>query len=118
MSRHNSNVARSGLPDPILIRDSGSDAGGPAVSYIVCLHRRVPERYEVWRLNWDGVREVHLTARVKLFDLFDVKTFRSAFKDVRVFRVPFVGRQSLNGSVEFLYYSDVHAKYLRAFLGK
>ena len=103
MKRLISNVARSSSPDPIRIRYSGIDAGGPAISYIVCLHGRVPERYKVWRLNRDGVREVHPTAQVKLFDLFDVKTFRSAFKDVRGFRVPFVGRQSLNGSVGFLY---------------
>ena len=107
MKRRISNVARSGSPDPIRIQYSGSDAGGPSVSYIVCLHGRVPHRYEVWRLNRDGVREVHPTARVKLFDIFDVKNFRSAFKDVRGIRVPFVGRQSINGSVEFLNYSDV-----------
>ena len=91
MSRRHSNVARSGSLDPILIRYSGSDAASPAVSYIVCLNGRVPERYEVWRLNRDGVREVHPTAWVKLFTYFYVKTFRSAFKDVRGFRVLFVG---------------------------
>ena len=80
---------------------------GPAVSYIVCLHGRVPDIYKVWRLNRDGVRKFQSTARVKLFTLFAENTFRSAFKDIRGFRVPFVGRQSVNGSVEFLHYSDV-----------
>ena len=107
MSRRRSNVAKAGSSDPVLVSYSGSDAATPAVSYIVCLNGQVPERYEVWRLNRDGVCEVHPTARVKLFTLFAENTFRSAFKDIRGFRVPFVGRQSVNGSVEFLHYSDV-----------
>ena len=102
MSRLRSNVARADSPDPILILYSGSDAAGPAVSYIVCLNGRVPETYEVWRLNRDRVREFIPTARVKLFTLFDENTFRSTFNDSRGFRVPFIGRKGLNGSVEFL----------------
>ena len=47
MSRRHSNVTRSGFLDPILILHVGSDAAGPAVSYIVCLKGRVPEMYEV-----------------------------------------------------------------------
>ena len=62
MSRRRSNVARDDSLDPVLIRYAGSDAAAPAVSYIVCLNGRVPETYEVWRLNRDGVREVHPTA--------------------------------------------------------
>ena len=52
MSRRRSNVARAGSPDPVLVSYVGSNAAAPAVSYIVCLNGRVPERYEVWRLNW------------------------------------------------------------------
>ena len=96
-----------GTPDPVLVSYSGSDAAAPSVSYILCLNGRVPERYEVWRLNRDGVREVHLTPRVKLFTLFDENTFRSTFYDSRRFRVPFIRRKGLNGSVEFIRYSDV-----------
>ena len=88
MSRRRFNVARPGSPDPVLVSYAGSNAATPSVSYIVCLNGRVPERYEVWRLNRDGFREVHLTARVKLFTLFDENTFRSTFYDSRRFRVP------------------------------
>ena len=102
MSCRRSNVARLGTPDPVLVSYSGSDAVAPSVSYIVCLNRQVPARYEVWRLNRDGVREVHLTARVKLFTLFDENTFRSTFYDSQRCRVPFIGRKGLNGSVEFI----------------
>ena len=56
MSRRRSNVARAGSPDPVLVSYAGSDAAAPSVSYIVCLNGRVPEIYEVWRLNRDGVR--------------------------------------------------------------
>ena len=107
MSCRRSNVARAGSPDPVLVRYAGSNAAAPYVSYIVCLNGQVPERYKVWRLNRDGVREVHLTARVKLFTLFDENTFRSTFYDSQRFRVPFIGRKGLNGSVEFIRYSVV-----------
>ena len=93
MSRRRSNVARPGSPDPVLVSYAGSDAAAPSVSYIVCLNGRVPERYEVWRLNRDGVREVHLTARVKLFSLFEENTFWSTFYDLLRFHVPFIGRR-------------------------
>ena len=81
MSRRRSNVAWAGSLDPVLVSYSGSNAAAPSVSYIVCLNRRVSERYEVWRLNWDGVCEVHPTARVKLFIFFAENTFRSTFND-------------------------------------
>ena len=107
MSRRRSNVARLGTPDPVLVRYAGSNAAAHSVIYIVCINGRVPERYEVWRLNRHGVREDHLTAQVKLFTLFDENTFQSTFYDSRRCRVPFIGRKSLNGSVEFIRYSDV-----------
>ena len=74
MSLRRSNVARPGSPDPVLVSYAGSDATGPSVSYIVCLNGWVPERYEVWQLNRDGVSEFYPTARVKLFTLFDENT--------------------------------------------
>ena len=107
MSRCRSNVARSGTADPVLVRYACSYAAAPSVSYIVCINGRVPERYEVWCLNRHGVSEVHLPARVKLFTLFDENTFRSTFYDSRICRVTFIGRKGLNGSVNFISYSDV-----------
>ena len=107
MSRRRFNVARLGTPDPVLVIYAGSDAAAPSVSYIVCINERVPERYEVWCLNPNIVREVHLNARVKLFTLFDENNFRSTFCDSRRCRVPVIGRKRLNGSVEFICYSDV-----------
>ena len=74
---------------------------------IFCLHGRVPERYELWSLNAQGFREVHLFARVKLFDDFAEDTFRSTFFNSRRCRIPFIGRRSLNGSVEFIRFADV-----------
>ena len=96
MSRRRSNVARLGPPDPVLVCYPGSDAAASSVSYIVCINGRVPERYEVLSLNGHGVCEFHLTARVKLFDLFAEDTFRSTFYDSRRCRVPFIGRKSIN----------------------
>ena len=62
MSRHRSNVARLGLPDPVFVLYPGSDAAASSVKYIVYINGQVPERYEVWSLNPHGVREVHPTA--------------------------------------------------------
>ena len=83
MSRRRSNVARIGLPDPIFVRYPGSDAAASSIKYIVCLNGRVPERYKVWSLNAQRVREVHPIARVKLFDAFAEDTFRITFFNSR-----------------------------------
>ena len=66
MSRRRSNDTGLGLPDPVFVRYPGSDAAASLIKYIVCLNGRVPERYEVWILNTQGVREVHLIAQIKL----------------------------------------------------
>ena len=109
MSRRRSNVARLGLPDPVFVRFPGSDAAASSIKYIVCLNVRVPERYEVWSLNAQGVREVHSIARVNLVDAFREDTFRSTFFNSRRCRIPFIGRISVNGSVEFIRFTDVIA---------
>ena len=79
MSRRRFNVAESGPPDPIFVRYPGSDAVASSPAYIVCLHERVPEKYELWILNSQGVREVHLFARARLFDDFTEDTFCTTF---------------------------------------
>ena len=48
-----------GPPDPVRGFYSGSEDTIKPVSYIVCLHVRVPKRYEPWSLNASGVCEVH-----------------------------------------------------------
>ena len=107
MSRCRSNDARLGLLDPVFVRYPGSDADSSSFKYIVCLNGRVPERYEVWSLNAQGVREVHPTAWVNLFDLFAEDTFRSTFFNSRICHVPFISRRPVNGSIEFIRYSDI-----------
>ena len=77
MSRRRPNVAERGLPYPIFVRYPGSDAADSLINYIVCLNGWVPEKYELWSLNAQGVREVHPFSRVKLFDDFAEDTFRS-----------------------------------------
>ena len=53
------NIADSGPLDPILVRYPGSFAAASSLAYIVCLHGRVPEKYELWSMNAQGVRKVH-----------------------------------------------------------
>ena len=95
--------------EAVFVRYPGSDAAASSVKFIFCLNGRVPERYEVWSLNAQGVREVHPTSRVKLFDLFAEDTFRSTFYNSRRCRVPFIGCRSVNGSIEFIRFADVIA---------
>ena len=109
MSRRRSNVARLGPPDTVFVRYPSSDDAASLVEYIVCLNGRVPERYKVWSLNAHGVCEVRPTARIKFFDIFAEDTFRSTFFNSRRFRVPFIGRRSVNGSIEFICFADVIA---------
>ena len=68
-------VAERGPPDPIVVRYPGSGAAASLLSYIVCLHGPVPEKYELWSMNAQGVFEVHPFARVRLFDDFTEDTF-------------------------------------------
>ena len=79
MSRRRFNVAECGLPDPIFVCYPGSDATASSLAYIVCLHGRVPEKYKLWSMNDQGVREVHPFARVRLFDNFTEDSFRTTF---------------------------------------
>ena len=79
MNRHCFNLAERRIPDPILVRYPGSGDAASLLAYIFCLHGRVPDKYELWSLNAQGVREVHPFARVKLFDNFTEDTFRTTF---------------------------------------
>ena len=103
--RRAANLAKFGKPDPVFIRYTISDAG--VVRYIICINGRVPERYEIWRLNEAGVREIHPTARIKLLDVFVEDTFRSIFYISQTCRVIFIGRRSVNGSVELIQFSNI-----------
>ena len=51
MNHHRFIVADRGPPDPILVRYPGSDAATSLLAYILCLHGRVPEKYELWSMN-------------------------------------------------------------------
>ena len=72
------------------------------VPYIRCLDGRVTEANELWDLSEDGVREFHLYARVELLDDFREDNFHTHFFNARQFQIPFLGRRSVNMSVDFL----------------
>ena len=79
MNRRRFNVAERGPPDPILVRYPGRGAAASLLAYIVCMHGRVPDKYKLWSMNAQGVREVHPLVRVRLFDNFTEDTFRATF---------------------------------------
>ena len=62
-------------PNHIRVFYSGSNYSIDPVSYIVCLHGRVPERYELWGLNTQAVCEVHQFAQIRILDDFRADTF-------------------------------------------
>ena len=107
MNRQRFNVAECGPPNPILVCYPGSGAAASLLAYIVCLHGRVPEKYELCIMNAQGVREVHLFARVRLFDGFTEDTFRTTLYNSLRWRIQFIRQILLNGSVQFIRFSDV-----------
>ena len=62
----------------------------------------MPEAFELLALAEDGVREVHLSSRVKLLDYFREDTFHTHFFNPRRFQIPFLGCRAVNESVEFI----------------
>ena len=95
------------LPDPVRVLYSGSYDTIEQVPYIVYLNGRVPEMYELWRLNYSGVREVHPFARVQLLVNFREDTFKTFFFSLRRCRIPFIGCKLLNRSVEFICFTHI-----------
>ena len=91
-----------GPPDPVLVYYSVIDDSINRVNYIVCLHGRVPKRYEPWSLNAQEVREVHLFAWIWLLDDFRADTFQTIFFNSQRCCIPYIGRRLLNGSIEFI----------------
>ena len=79
MNRRRFNVSERGPPDTILVRYPDSGAAASSLAYIFCLHGRVPEKYELWSMNAQGVFKVHPFARVRLFDGFMEDTFQTTF---------------------------------------
>ena len=63
--------------------------------------------YKFWRLNAQEVREVHPFAQVRFLDDFREDTFKTFFFDSRRCRICFIGRTSLNASVEFIRFDHV-----------
>ena len=88
-------------PSPVQALCSGR-GGKIDVPYISCLNGPVPEAYELWTLAEDRVLEVHAYTRVELLDDFREDTFHTHFFNARRFQIPFLGRRSVNMSVEFL----------------
>ena len=88
-------------PQPIQALCSGR-GGEIDVMYIRCLNGRVPKAYKLWALAEDEVCEVHPSSRVRLLDDFREDTFHTHFFNSWWFQIPFLGRRSVNISVEFL----------------
>ena len=107
MRRHHLIVPLCGPPDPILFHYSGNNDYINQVTYIVFLHGRVPKGYELWSLNAQGVREIHPFARILLLDDFREDTFQTTFFNSQRCSISFIGRISLNGSVDFIKFADV-----------
>ena len=95
-------IPRHAPEDPVRVLYSGSDDTIDLVSYIVCLHGRVPEIYELWRLNDCGVRDVHPFARDRLIDNSRENAFKNFFFDLQRCRILFIGRRLMKARFEFI----------------
>ena len=107
MCMHHPIVPGRAPTDPVRVFYYGSDDTIEPVSYIVCLHGQVPERYELWRLNDCRICEVHPSARVWLLDNFREDNFKIFFFNLQRCRIPFIGLRLLIDSVEFICYADI-----------
>ena len=67
-----------------------------------CVDGREPKIYEHWNFAEDRTCEVHPFARIKISDDFIGETFHTDFVSAKGRRVTFLGRTSVNGSVEWL----------------
>ena len=64
-----------------------------------CIDGRELKDFELWALTEDGIREVHLFARVQTSYDFTEDTFYSHFFNARQIQIPFLGHRAVNGSV-------------------
>ena len=70
--------------------------------FIRCIEGQEPEIYELRNFAEDGTREVHLFAWVQISDDFTRETFHTHYFNAKAFQIPFLGRRSINGSVQWL----------------
>ena len=63
--------------------------------------------YELWALNAQGVCEVHLFARVRLFNDSKEDNFKTFFFNLCRCCIPFIGRRSLNNTVKLFCFVHV-----------
>ena len=86
-------------PIQVLLFDRGDKIDVP---YIRCLGDWVPEAYELWALDEDGVRGFHPYASVTLLSEFREDTFHTHFFKSQRFQIPLLGCRAVKKSVEFI----------------
>ena len=99
------------LPQPFLFkvvppRSVQRHSSGIGGKFNVLFYRFIegwePEIYEFWSFDEDVIREVHPYAQVQISNDFIWETFHTRFFNTREVRLPFLGRRSVNGSVQWL----------------
>ena len=92
-------VCFEGVPTcTVKILSSGRGVEGD-VWFTCCIEGQEPEIYELWTLSDDGICKVHPYARVQIINNFIGKT---KLFNAQVVRIPFLGRRSVNISVQWL----------------
>ena len=88
---------------PLTIQRLSYFRGGEGdVWFTRCIEGREPEIYGLWTFADDGIHEVHLYVWVKISDKFIGETFHTHFSNAWEVQIPFLGRRSVNGSVQWL----------------
>ena len=80
-----------------------SGRGGEGnVWFTHCIEGQEPDIYELWTFADDIISEVHPFSRVQISYNFTGENFHTHFFNARSVRIPFLGRISVNGSVQWL----------------
>ena len=85
------------------VQGLSSGRGGEGdVWFTHCIEGQELEIYKLWTLVDDVICEVHPYAWFQTSDDFIVGVFHTHFFNSREVRIPFLGRKSVNGSVQWL----------------
>ena len=86
-----------------IVQSLCSGRGGKyRVWFTRCVEGREPKIYDLWTFAEDGTRKVHQFARVQISEDFTGETFHTHFSNAKAVRIPFLGRRSVNESVQWI----------------
>ena len=90
------------FPPRTVQRLSSGRGGEGNVWYTRCIEGWEPKIYELWTFAEGVSGEAYMFAQVQISNDFSGETFHTHFSNEKSVRIPFLGRRSVNGSVQWL----------------